>query len=75
MSDQSDNKVDAPASVVEDMPKVQSGVDSLFGDEPTEVKIRKAKRNENIFRGRCMILATFNNLHLSFTDMGDNVIS
>ncbi|MDR3274117.1 MAG: 30S ribosomal protein S11 [Puniceicoccales bacterium] len=75
MSDQADSKVGVPASVVEDAPKVQSGIDGLFGNEPTEVKIRKAKKSKNISKGKCMILATFNNTHVSFTDMGGNVIS
>jgi small subunit ribosomal protein S11 len=75
MSDQANSKVDVPASVVEDAPKVQSDVDSLFGGKPTEVKIRKAKRSKNISKGKCMILAMFNNTHISFTDMSINVIS
>jgi len=75
MNDQSDSKVDVSASVVGDVTKVQSSVDTLFGDEPTEVKIRKAKRSKSISKGRCVILATFNNTHVSFADMGGNVIS
>ncbi|MDR0595138.1 MAG: 30S ribosomal protein S11 [Puniceicoccales bacterium] len=50
-------------------------MDSLFGDDVGEVKIRKAKKSKNVSRGKCTILATFNNTHVSFTDMGGNVIS
>jgi small subunit ribosomal protein S11 len=53
----------------------QAGIDSLLGDDLVDVKIRKAKKGKNVFRGKCTILATFNNRHASFTDMGGNVVS
>ncbi|MDR2436232.1 MAG: 30S ribosomal protein S11 [Puniceicoccales bacterium] len=55
--------------------KTQAGIDSLLGDDLAEVKIRKAKKSKNVARGKCAILATFNNTHVSFTDMGGNVVS
>jgi small subunit ribosomal protein S11 len=75
MSDTLDSKVDIPPSASEEAAKGKSGMDSLFGDDVGEVKVRKAKKSKNVSKGKCTILATFNNTHVSFTDMGGNVIS
>lgn len=75
MSDTLDSKVDVPPLAAKEAAKGKSGMDSLFGDDVDEVKIRKAKKSKNVSRGKCTILATFNNTHVSFTDMGGNVIS
>jgi small subunit ribosomal protein S11 len=77
MSDLLDDKADVSAAVATDVAqKTQMSIDSLFGDDAaTEVKIKKAKKSKNVAKGRCTILATFNNTHVSFTDMNGNVIS
>jgi small subunit ribosomal protein S11 len=74
MSDSLNSEVKADAGLVTGS-KAQAGIDSLLGDGLVDVKIRKAKKSKNVVRGKCTILATFNNTHVSFTDMGGNVVS
>lgn len=59
----------------EDTKKTVASIDSLLDDDISEVKIRKAKKSKNISSGKCTILATFNNTHVTFTDINGNVIS
>lgn len=58
-----------------DAQKPSDGMEVLFGEENADVKIRRAKNSKNISSGKCTILATFNNTHVTFTDMNGNVIS
>jgi len=46
----------------------------LLGDELAGKKIVKAKGSKNVFSGVANILATFNNTHVSITDMHGNVV-
>ncbi len=55
--------------------KPSDSLDALFGDDKAEIKIRKAKNSKNVTSGKCTILATFNNTHVTFSDMNGNVIS
>jgi small subunit ribosomal protein S11 len=74
MSNSLDSEVRADVSPSAAGEKNKS-IDSLLGGDVVDVKVRKAKKSKNISRGKCAILATFNNTHVSFTDMGGNVIS
>jgi small subunit ribosomal protein S11 len=76
MSDSLDDKV-APAKPAADgAQKAQASLDAILSDgAPADAKIRRAKKSKNITKGKCTILATFNNTHVSFTDMNGNVIS
>lgn len=79
MSDSSDISNGGAASEgkneVVDAQKPAEGIDALFGEENTEIKVRKAKNSKNVSSGKCTILATFNNTHVTFTDLNGNVIS
>jgi small subunit ribosomal protein S11 len=46
----------------------------LLGDELAGKKIIKAKGSKNVIHGVANILATFNNTHVSITDMHGNVV-
>lgn len=53
----------------------QPSASDLLKAEIQEVKVRKAKGSKNITTGRCVVLATFNNTKICFTDPRGNVIS
>ena len=48
---------------------------TLLNEELKQDKIRKAKNSKNITSGICHILATFNNTHVTFSDLKGNVIA
>jgi small subunit ribosomal protein S11 len=76
MSDSSDDKIDPVKPALGGAQKAQAALDALLGDAThSDVKIKRAKKSKNIVKGKCNILATFNNTHVNFTDMGGNVIS
>jgi small subunit ribosomal protein S11 len=76
MSDSLDGKVEPAKPAVGSTQRTQATLDALLGDaNPADAKIKRAKKSKNIAKGKCTILATFNNTHVSFTDMGGNVIS
>lgn len=47
----------------------------LLKDDISAIKVRRAKRSKNIIFGICVILATYNNTKIVFTDQQGNVIS
>ncbi len=47
----------------------------LLADDPAEVKVIKSKKSRNVTVGIAHILATFNNTHVTITDLQGNPVS
>ena len=47
----------------------------LLADDVGEIKVIKAKKSKNVTTGIAHILATFNNTHVTITDMQGNPVS
>lgn len=64
----------AAAAPVEPAVPVVPTAAELLGEDPNAKKVVKAKHAKNISVGIANILATFNNTHVSITDMQGNII-
>jgi small subunit ribosomal protein S11 len=62
------------AAPVEAVAPVVPTAAELLGEDPNAKKVVKAKHAKNISVGIANILATFNNTHVSITDMQGNII-
>ena len=62
------------AAPVEPAAPVVPTAAELLGEDPNAKKVVKAKHAKNISVGIANILATFNNTHVSITDMQGNII-
>ncbi len=62
------------AAPVEPVAPVVPTAAELLGEDPNAKKVVKAKHAKNISVGIANILATFNNTHVSITDMQGNII-
>ena len=64
----------AAAAPIEPAAPVVPTAAELLGEDPNAKKVVKAKHAKNISVGIANILATFNNTHVSITDMQGNLI-
>jgi small subunit ribosomal protein S11 len=71
----SSNDVGAPKLVISDtVAGIAPTADELLGDDLSSKKIVKIKGAKNVIVGVANVVATFNNTHVSISDMQGNVI-